>query len=136
MGFLGDVVGGVAGAIGGLFGGGGGDGLSIDFGAIEEALGQITQQSQAIEGVQSAINAGLQPILAGAWIGNGAEAFTGEVQQTLMPAVNELISSIGGLSSLVNFALGTMKEADQAAGGIIGFFEDAVDAIGGFLGGL
>jgi len=135
MGFLGDVVGGVAGAIGGLFGGGG-DGLSIDFGAIEEAIGQITQQSQAVEGVQSAINAGLQPIMAGAWVGKGSEAFIGEVQQTLIPAIGELISSIGGLGSLVNVGMSMMKEADQAASGIVGFVEDAVDAIGGFLGGL
>lgn len=134
MSLIGDAIGGVVGSVSGLFGGGGG--VSADTAAIEEVLQVLAQQTEAVAGIQTAINTALQPITAGAWVGLGSTAFVDEVNSIFFPAVSDITNSLSVLYSLVEMSQAQLEAADQQSKQYMNYFAEAVDAIGDFFGGF
>src|SRR5690349_11003326 len=104
--------------------------LSALINDVEDAVKNVTNQAEQATGVQDAVKSALQPIVDGAWTGQGSQAFQGAVQDEMLSAINDLIDSITGLGSSINSALDIIKEVDALASAPVDAIEGAIDAIG------
>ena len=96
---------------------------------VQDVVSQVTQQSNQVEEMVGGIRNGMQPIMGGAWTGQGARAFIEEVQSRLIPEVMQLIASIGGFGGNITGAMGLIQEADNQVFGVVGQISDVFDSI-------
>jgi uncharacterized protein YukE len=64
---------------------------------VEEAIGLVNQQHQLGERIAAEIRRGLQPIQGGAWLGQGARAFT-DSTLNFLKVVDQMNRDIESLS--------------------------------------
>lgn len=117
---LGKVIGG---ALDSLFGGGG---VSIDFEAVEGAMGEITTLMNQFE---DEVNGPIQQRQARVdefWRGSGAEHYKDVANNEIFNELQDIPSELQNLHSSLSSTLNSFKEADK------GIFE----SIGGFLDGI
>jgi uncharacterized protein YukE len=96
---------------------------------VQDVVGQITQQANQVEDVVGGIRGGMQPIMGGAWVGQGAQAFIEEVNSRLIPQIMQLIASISGFGGGINGALDIIGQADNDVFGVVGNIGDIFDSI-------
>src|SRR5258707_2353656 len=96
---------------------------------VEGAIDQVMQQASEAVGVKDAINTALNPIVGGAWTGNGAKAFINIAENQLIKAAEEAVLSITGLGNLIKDALEIIKEADAILSAPAEIVEGIFDAI-------
>jgi len=96
---------------------------------VQDVVGQVVQQSNQVEEMVGGIRNGMQPIMGGAWTGQGARAFIEEVQTRLIPEVMQLIASIAGFGGNITGAMGLIQEADNQVFGVVGQITDVFDSI-------
>ncbi len=91
---------------------------------VETVTNTIMQQLRIVEAAaQQPIQGFMQEILGGAWEGDDADAFVGEIQSEVLPLLAELLSAIGGCNISLGGAIDAIDRADQKAAGI---FEDLI----------
>jgi uncharacterized protein YukE len=98
-------------------------------GDVQDVVSQIVSQSNAVDDVMGGIRGGMQPIVGGAWTGQGAEAFIDEVQSRLIPDIMALISSIGGFGGGINTAMGIVSQADSDSNSVVNTLMDTFGSI-------
>lgn len=103
--------------------------LKFARGIVDGIAGQILQQTGIVEDLMGNMRNMLQPVLNGAWTGNGADSFVEEVQSRLLPEIAALIASIGGFSINLNFATETIDQADDKAQSVVDGLGDIFDRI-------
>lgn len=96
---------------------------------VQDVVGQITQQANLVEEVAGGIRNGMNPIMGGAWTGQGAQAFIEEVQSRLIPEITALIASIGGFGGNIMGAMDIIQQADNDVLGVAGQIADVFDSI-------
>jgi len=97
---------------------------------VEGIIGQFMQQANVIEdSVRAPLNNLLQPIVNGAWTGEGAEAFIDEVTGRLLPDIANLIAAISGVGGDISSAADLLDQGDEQARGIADTLGDIFDAI-------
>lgn len=96
---------------------------------VEDVVRQVTQQANMVDDVVGGIRGGMQPIMGGAWIGEGANAFIEEVNTRLIPEIMQLIASIMGFGGGINFALDIIQQADNEVAGLANSASDIFDSI-------
>ncbi len=103
--------------------------FSCVMGDVEDVMNQVARQASQVEDVAGGIRSGMQPIMGGAWTGQGARAFTDEVQSRLIPQIMALVASITGFGGGISNALGMIQQADNDVFGVVGQVTDVFDSI-------
>jgi len=96
---------------------------------VEDVMSQVTRQAAQVEDVAGGIRGGMQPIMGGAWTGQGADAFVEEVQSRLIPEIMALIASIAGFGGGIGNALNIVQQADGEVFNVVGQVTDIFDSI-------
>ncbi len=103
--------------------------FSCVVGEVEDVIRQVTQQANMVEDMMGQVRNGMQPIMGGAWIGMGADAFIQEVETRLIPEVMALIASVMGFGSGINIAMNIVQQADNDVFNVVGGVMDVFDSI-------
>lgn len=103
--------------------------FSCVMGDVQDVVNQVVQQANLVEEVAGGIRNGMNPIVGGAWTGQGAQAFIDEVQTRLIPEIMALIASIAGFGGGINTALDIVQQADNDVFGVVGQVVDIFDSI-------
>lgn len=103
--------------------------FSCVMGDVQDVVNQVVQQANLVEEVAGGIRNGMNPIVGGAWTGQGAQAFIQEVQTRLIPEIMALIASIMGFGGGITSALDIIQQADNDVFGVVGQVTDIFDSI-------
>ncbi len=87
--------------------------------AVDGVLGQITQQINVIQDqVLQVIMNQLNP-LRDAWKGQGANRFFDEMENQIIPSINQMMSYGGDYAGNIRKAMDMIEQADQRAMSIV-----------------
>lgn len=103
--------------------------FSCVMGEVQDVVNQVTQQANMVDDLVGNVRSGMQPIMGGAWVGQGAQAFIEEVQTRLIPDIMRLIASIMGFGGSITQALDMVTQADNDVFGVVGSVTDIFDSI-------
>ena len=97
---------------------------------VQNVLGQLTQQFNIIqEQAFSPMQAMVQQVTDGVWVGKGADAFVEEVSSIMMPGVGKIGDGINLFSKNIQNAMDVMDRADEQVSGF-------VNSLGDIFGGI
>lgn len=97
---------------------------------VQNILSQLTQQFNIIqEQAYSPMQAMIQQVMDGVWVGKGADAFVEEVSSLMMPGVGKIGEGISTYSKNVQNAIDVMDRADEQVSGIVNALGDIFDSI-------
>ena len=97
---------------------------------LQNVLSQLTQNLNVVqEQAYSPMQAMVQQVVGGMWIGRGADAFVEEVSSIMMPNVNRISDNITTTSRNIMNAMDVMDRADEQV-------NTAVNALGDLFGGI
>lgn len=81
---------------------------------VDSVLTQLTQQQNIVQQLAIApMNAMVQQVVGGVWIGKGADKFVQEVTQALIPTTKSVDTTIGTMARNIIFARDRIERADQ-----------------------
>ncbi len=103
--------------------------FSCVMGEVQDIVSQVVSQANIVDDMMGGIRGGMQPIVGGAWTGQGAEAFIDEVQSRLIPEITALISSIGGFGGGITSAMDVISQADSDAHNVANNLADVFGSI-------
>ena len=97
---------------------------------VQNVLSQLTQQFNLIqEQAYSPMQAMVQQVMDGVWVGKGADAFVEEVSSLMMPGVGKIGEGISTYSKNIQNAMDVMDRADEQVAGIVNALGDIFDGI-------
>lgn len=97
---------------------------------VQNVLGQLTQQFNVVqEQAFSPMQAMVQQVTDGVWVGKGADAFVEEVSSIMMPGVGKIGDGINVFSKNIQNAIDVMDTADEQVSGF-------VNSLGDIFGGI
>lgn len=97
---------------------------------VQNVLSQLTQQFNIIqEQAYSPMQAMIQQVTDGVWVGKGADAFVEEVSGIMMPGVGKIGDGINQFSKNIQNAMDVMDRADEQVSGF-------VNSLGDIFGGI
>ena len=97
---------------------------------VENVLSQLMQQFNAVqEQAFSPMQAMVQQVTDGVWVGKGADAFVEEVSSIMMPGVGKIGDGINIFSKNITNAIDVMDQADTQVSNI-------VNGLGDLFGGI
>lgn len=97
---------------------------------VQNILSQLTQQFNMIqEQAYSPMQAMVQQVMDGVWVGKGADAFVEEVSSLMMPGVGKIGEGISTYSKNIQNAMDVMDRADEQVAGIVNALGDIFDGI-------
>jgi len=100
--------------------------MSLATKLVGDVTSQITKQVGLIQGIQEQVGSA-SSALSSAWYGPDADAFVADLKGRLLPAIVNLISSIGGFSLNIGKAMEVVQNADKASSSIV---SDVVQGFG------
>jgi hypothetical protein len=97
---------------------------------VESVLSQLMQQFNIVqEQAFSPMQAMVQQVTDGMWVGRGADAFVEEVSSIMMPGVGKIGDGINIFSKNINNAIDVMDRADEQV-------NNFVNSLGDLFGGI
>ncbi len=97
---------------------------------VQNVLSQLTQQFNIVqEQAYSPMQAMVQQVMDGVWVGRGADAFVDEVSSLMMPGVGKIGDGINVFSRNIQNAIDVMDRADEQVNGV-------VNSLGDLFGGI
>ena len=97
---------------------------------VQNVLSQLMQQFNVIqEQAFSPMQAMVQQVAGGVWVGKGADAFVEEVSNIMMPGVGKIGNGISVFSKNIQNAMDVMDQADEQVSGIVGSLGDLFGSI-------
>ena len=97
---------------------------------VQNVLSQLTQQFNIVqEQAYSPMQAMVQQVTDGVWVGKGADAFVEEVSGLMMPGVGKIGDGINVFSKNIQNAMDVMDRADDQVSGIVNALGDIFDSI-------
>ncbi len=97
---------------------------------VQNVLSQLTQQFNIVqEQAYSPMQAMVQQVTDGMWVGKGADAFVDEVSSLMMPGVGKIGDGINVFSKNIQNAIDVMDAADDQVSGF-------VNSLGDLFGGI
>jgi uncharacterized protein YukE len=97
---------------------------------VQNVLGQLTQQFNIVqEQAFKPMQAMVQQVTDGVWVGKGADAFVEEVSSIMMPGVGKIGDGINVFSKNIQNAMDVMDRADEQVSGF-------VNSLGDIFGGI
>ncbi len=81
---------------------------------VQQALSQLTQQLNVVQDqAYKPMQAMVQQVVGGVWVGRGADQFVQEVSSLAMPNVERIGQQIVRTQQNINFAIDTIDKADE-----------------------
>lgn len=97
---------------------------------VQNVLSQLMQQFNVIqEQAYSPMQAMVQQVTDGVWVGKGADAFVEEVSSIMMPGVGKIGDGINQYSKNIQNAIDVMDRADEQVSGFINSLGDIFGGI-------
>jgi uncharacterized protein YukE len=97
---------------------------------VQNVLSQLTQQFNIVqEQAYSPMQAMVQQVTDGVWVGKGADAFVEEVSGLMMPGVGKIGDGINVFSKNITNAMDVMDRADEQVSGMVNALGDIFDSI-------
>jgi uncharacterized protein YukE len=97
---------------------------------VQNILSQLTQQFNVVqEQAYSPMQAMVQQVTDGVWVGKGADAFVDEVSGLMMPGVGKIGDGINVFSKNIQNAMDVMDRADEQVSGMVNALGDIFDSI-------
>lgn len=97
---------------------------------VQNVLSQLTQQFNVVqEQAYSPMQAMVQQVTDGIWVGKGADAFVEEVSSLMMPGVGKIGEGINTYSKNIQNAMDVMDRADEQISGIVNGLGDIFGSI-------
>lgn len=97
---------------------------------VQNVLSQLTQQFNVVqEQAYSPMQAMVQQVTDGVWVGKGADAFVDEVSSLMMPGVGKIGDGINVFSKNIQNAMDVMDRADEQVSGMVNSLGDIFDNI-------
>jgi uncharacterized protein YukE len=97
---------------------------------VENVLSQLMQQFNVIqEQAYSPMQAMVQQVMDGVWVGKGADAFVEEVSSIMMPGVGQIGDGINVFSKNINNAIDVMDRADEQVNNMVNSLGDLFGSI-------
>ena len=97
---------------------------------VQNVLSQLTQQFNIVqEQAYSPMQAMVQQVTDGVWVGKGADAFVDEVSGLMMPGVGKIGDGINVFSKNITNAMDVMDRADDQVSGMVNALGDIFDSI-------
>jgi hypothetical protein len=97
---------------------------------VEGVRGQLTQQLNVVEEMARApIQAMVQQVVGGIWIGDGANAFVEEVSSLIIPGINQASDYMMRFDRNIQNAIDVMDRADEQVNSLVNGLGDLFDAI-------
>ena len=97
---------------------------------VQNILSQLTQLFNVIqEQAYSPMQAMVQQVMDGVWVGKGADAFVEEVSSLMMPGVGKIGEGVSTYSKNIQNAMDVMDRADEQVSGIVNALGDIFDSI-------
>lgn len=97
---------------------------------VQNILSQLTQQFNVVqEQAYSPMQAMVQQVMDGVWVGKGADAFVDEVSGLMMPGVGKIGDGINVFSKNIQNAMDVMDRADDQVSGMVNALGDIFDSI-------
>ena len=124
--------------------------ILVDYERLEKLAAVFGQQSENIAQMLQQVQGSVNPLQAGGWMGKGSDAFFGEMEGVVLPAVQRLIEALGEANLVTRQIIEVMQQADEeasasfraggaaGAGGLAGGSAGggAAGGLGGISGGL
>jgi len=83
-------------------------------GVVENVLSQLMQQKNLVlDMALKPMDAMIQQVVGGIWIGKGADRFVEEVRSIMIPGVKGIDTTIGTMSRNIQFARERIERADE-----------------------
>lgn len=95
---------------------------------VSNVTSGIGQQQQIVTGVMQQIT-GFVPKVQAAWVGGDANEFAADVGRKLIPAIQNVIAAIAGISTNIQKATDVVDQADAKVKGLVSGLEDMFKAI-------
>jgi WXG100 family type VII secretion target len=92
--------------------------IRADYDELANIANELGQESQAVEQLASQIVNLVGQLQSGGWIGRGAEAFYGEMQDLVEPGMRRLIRALEDSSNAVKQISNIFSQAEQDASGL------------------
>ena len=97
---------------------------------VQQALSQLTQQLNIVQDqAYKPMQAMVQPVVGGVWVGRGADQFVQEVSSLAMPNVERIGQQIVRTQQNINFAIDTIDKADEQVRAKVNSLGDLFGAI-------
>jgi uncharacterized protein YukE len=97
---------------------------------VQNVLSQLTQQFNVVqEQAYSPMQAMVQQVTDGVWVGKGADAFVEEVSGLMMPGVGKIGDGINVFSKNITNAMDVMDRADDQVSGMVNALGDIFGSI-------
>ncbi len=91
-----------------------GDEIKADYDQLEQIASRFSNQAQVIEQLLGTLRCSMQN-LQGGWIGRGSDAFFGEMDDEVIPAILRLQDALQQGSEVTRMIINIMQQADQEA---------------------
>lgn len=97
---------------------------------VDTVLGQLTKQiSQLDDFVRAPMQAIIDEIVGGVWVGDGADAFVNELSSIFIPGTDGLKTSVSSIGAGINKAIDIMDQADNKAQSVVDDLVGVFDSI-------
>lgn len=104
--------------------------LSVVRIAIQMVLQQIAQQSgRLVDEIQNPVQAIIQEVIGGAWVGNGANKFLDELYSVFVPSCDQIQASCQITTSSILYSVNSVDEADSQVEQLIGNLDSVFRSI-------
>ncbi len=97
---------------------------------VESVAGQLMQQINTLEEqVRSPIQAMVQEVTGGVWIGRGANAFVEEVSSMIVPGVGQIGEGMTQFHRNIQHAVDVIDQADEQVSSMVNGLADTFGSI-------
>ena len=104
------------------------DHVEIDYDQMAHIAQACDQQGQEAEQMLRAVRSQVENLRAGGWVGQGADAFFGEMDDLILPALNRLVAALQQAADTVRAVAYQFGEAEQDT---FNLFRSGVDGLAG-----
>ncbi len=91
------------------------DEVRADYDQLEQVAGRFATQSQAIEQMMQQLRNSMEPLANGGWIGRGADAFFGEMNDLILPKCQRLLDLLNDANQVTKDISQKMQQAEEEA---------------------
>ena len=88
-----------------------------DFDKLKSIAGQFNSAAETTNGMIQSLNSNLEQLRGRDWVGKGADKFTGEMDNSVMPSLKRLQRAMSNASRITNQIAKIMKQAEDDAAG-------------------
>ena len=92
--------------------------IRADYEQLQQIASQFSAQSETVASVFQLLNNNMQPLESGGWIGEGSDAFFGEMNGEVLPGTQRLQQAMDEANRIVQAIVQTVQTAEQEASGL------------------